>query len=142
MSMYIRQMAANKNDAPMISVDLGSMVPVYRQIIDAIRPLLLDGHFEPGDVLPTSRELGVELGVHHNTVAEAYRQLADEGWLELKRRVGAVVLPRTMPRANAAVDMAMFSRFEQWVAEALSLGMARGVVAKRLRAALNKLEEE
>ena len=37
------------------------------------------------------RHVAVELGVHFNTVAEAYRQLAAEGWLDLKHGRGAVV---------------------------------------------------
>jgi DNA-binding transcriptional MocR family regulator len=33
-----------------------------------------------GQQLPTVRELATDMGVHHNTVAEAYRLLALEGW--------------------------------------------------------------
>jgi DNA-binding transcriptional regulator YhcF (GntR family) len=36
---------------------------------------------------------------HFNTVAIAYRMLADEGWLELKRRRGAAVIARNAPRS-------------------------------------------
>lgn len=39
----------------------------------------------PGDALPSVRQLGRQLGVNLNTVAKAYRMLADEGWVELRQ---------------------------------------------------------
>ncbi len=41
----------------------------------------------------------MELGVHFNTVAEAYREIASEGWLDLQHGRGAVVIPRHIPDA-------------------------------------------
>jgi selenocysteine-specific elongation factor len=52
---------------------LGSPVPAYRQIANAFRALLVAGSFPVGEPLPTVRQLAVDLGVHHNTIAEAYR---------------------------------------------------------------------
>src|SRR5215217_9095446 len=85
--------------APRVSVDLESAVPAYRQIANDLRRHLVEGRLKPGDLLPPIRQLAVDLGVHFNTVALAYRLLADEGWLELKRRRGAAVIERNVPRA-------------------------------------------
>src|SRR5215468_9040511 len=82
-----------------ISIDLDSQIPVYRQIADAMRKLFVVGTVRPGDQLPTVRNLALDLGVHFNTVAQAYRLLADEGWLDLQRRRGAVVVDRRKPAA-------------------------------------------
>ncbi len=62
----------------MLRIDLASNVPVYEQIANALRADLVAGRFAPGDKLPTVRTLAIDLGIHHNTVAQAYRQLADE----------------------------------------------------------------
>ena len=59
----------------------------------------MDERLKPGDLLPPIRQLALDLGVHFNTVALAYRLLADEGWLQLKRRRGATVIARNAPRA-------------------------------------------
>src|ERR1035438_2678242 len=75
--------------APRLRIDLANPTPAYRQIVDGLRTFLVDGALHAGDLLPPVRELAFELGVHFNTVAEAYRILADEGWLDLKRRRGA-----------------------------------------------------
>src|SRR5437762_13331816 len=77
-----------------LRVDLKSQVPVYRQIVDGLRILLVNGELAPGDALPPVRRLALDLGVHFNTVAEAYRTLVEEGWLEIGRRSGARVIER------------------------------------------------
>src|SRR5678810_807646 len=84
--------------APRVSIDLGSPTPAYRQIASDLRRHLVEQRLRPGDLLPPIRQLALDLGVHFNTVALAYRMLADEGWLELKRRRGAVVMARNAPR--------------------------------------------
>ena len=67
--------------APILRIDLSSSVPAYRQIAGGIRTMLVAGGFGPGDLLPTIRQLATDLGIHPNTVAEAYRLLAEEGWV-------------------------------------------------------------
>jgi GntR family transcriptional regulator len=62
--------------AIVLRIDLASSVPVYEQIANGLRAELVSGQFSPGDKLPPVRMLALDLGVHHNTVAEAYRQLA------------------------------------------------------------------
>ena len=124
-----------------LRIDVGSSVPAYRQIANALRAELVAGQFLPGDQLPTVRELALDLGVHHNTVAEAYRLLCDEGWLDLKRRRGVTVLERERPRAppEAAAD---FRRsLAELVAEARTNGLAETELIAELRqlaAALSK----
>jgi GntR family transcriptional regulator len=95
--------------APLVELHSGSPVPAYRQIADSLRRHLVEGHLKPGALLPPIRQLAVDLGVHFNTVAQAYRLLSEEGWIDLKRRRGALVIERGRPpkpdrgRADALV---------------------------------------
>jgi DNA-binding transcriptional regulator YhcF (GntR family) len=108
-----------------ITIDLASPVPAYRQIASALRALLVAGELAPGTSLPTVRDLAVDLGVHHNTVAEAYRGLAEEGWLELRRKVGARVLDRPRPRRPRRGERETFGRrLRELVAEARAAGLS------------------
>jgi len=107
-----------------ITIDLASPVPAYRQIASALRALLVTGELAPGTSLPTVRELAVDLGVHHNTVAEAYRALAEEGWLELRRKVGARVLDRARPRPKRGEREIFGRRLRELVAEARAAGLS------------------
>src|SRR5881392_167421 len=90
----------NQGNQKLLRIDLKHPVPAYRQIADGMRALLVRAAFQPGDRLPTVRQLAIDLTVHHNTVAQAYRLLADEGWIELKRHRGAKVLERRAQRAT------------------------------------------
>ncbi len=121
-----------------IRIDLASPIPAYRQIADAVRAQLVAGRFSAGDQLATVRELALDLGVHHNTVAEAYRILADEGWLALGRRRGATVLERPTPRPTATASARFRRRLRELVAEALGAG----VPADAARSELEDLARE
>ena len=125
--------------APVIRIDLASPVPAYRQIANALRALLVDGTFPIGHPLPTVRRLAVDLGVHHNTVAEAYRVLSDEGWLELRRRHGAIVLDRSRPRPSREARPSLVQRLRELTAEAQAAGLAPGVIADSMRAVATEL---
>jgi len=56
-----------------------SHVPLYIQLRDQVRALVNTGDLRPGDRIPASRELAVQLGVHRTTVANAYAELESEG---------------------------------------------------------------
>ena len=128
--------------APLIRVDLATGVPAYRQIVDALRALLVAGELRPGDPLPTVRQLALDLAVHFNTVAEAYRILAEEGWLDLKRRRGAVVIQRTAPGRPDSATLAGFSRrLRELVAEMQAAGVSVAKISRELQAVAEGLEK-
>jgi DNA-binding transcriptional regulator YhcF (GntR family) len=109
---------------PAIRIDLESNIPVARQVADAIRALLVGGALAPGSKMPTVRRLAIDLGVNHNTIAAAYRALAAEGWLDLRRRRGAIVIERVTPRPNARVRVRFTRRLKELVAEVYSAGLS------------------
>jgi GntR family transcriptional regulator len=127
---------------PTITIDLTAPVPVYRQIADAIRHLLVTGALQPGDQVPTVRQLAIDLGVHFNTVAQAYRVLADEGWLDLKRRRGALVLDRRKPAAPSKERQKQaLQRLRQLTAQLQSEGIPVNQIASQLRKLADTLVE-
>ena len=117
-----------------VSLNLESPIPAYRQIADDLRRHLVDERLKPGDLLPPIRQLALDLGVHFNTVALAYRLLADEGWLELKRRRGATVIARNAPRAvdRRQVDH-LLRQLAQIAAQLRSAGMSSRQISSALR---------
>jgi GntR family transcriptional regulator len=121
-----------------VSLNLGSSTPAYRQIANDLRQHLVEQRLKPGDLLPPIRQLALDLGVHFNTVALAYRLLADEGWLELKRRRGAVVMARSAPRAmdRTRVDQ-LLQQLGHIAAELRTAGMS----ARQISAALRRLAQ-
>lgn len=127
--------------APMLQIDLVSPTPAYEQIASGLRALLVAGAFSPGNLLPTVRQLAMDLGVHHNTVAEAYRLLAEEGWLDLRRGRGATVLDRQSPNPTPEVQTQFVRRLDELVAKAISEGVPGLVLASYLDAVARRLRD-
>ena len=125
-----------------VRITLHGDAPVYRQIVDALRHALVGGDIAPGHILPSVRQLAVDLGVHFNTVAEAYRILAAEGWLDLKQGRGALVLCRKIPARPDAAASGIFSRrLRELIAELRASGMPSARIARELRSLAEGLEE-
>ncbi len=111
-----------------IEVDLASATPVYRQVADQIRELLVSGEFQPGERLPAVRQLAIDLAINHNTIAEAYRSLAAEGWLRLERARGAMVLARSTPGASRRTERQFARRLRELIAEVRAAGVSPKVI--------------
>ncbi len=124
---------------PVVRIDLGSGAPAYAQIVAQLRALLVSGALAAGTRLPTVRQLAVDLGVHHNTVALAYRTLAEEGWLELRRGRGAVVVERQGPRASSRAQEEFSRRLEGLLAKAAADGLSPKAIVREFEALGRKL---
>jgi DNA-binding transcriptional MocR family regulator len=64
--------------------------PAYRSLAERLRLLIADGRIMPGARVPSERELTDALGVSRTTVASAYRELRERGYLTSKRGSGSV----------------------------------------------------
>lgn len=83
----------------LVSIDSKSGVPFYRQIIEQVKFAIARGDIEPGDRLPTVRQLAVDLSINLNTVIRAYRELEIEGAIETQQGSGTFV-GRKRPRID------------------------------------------
>ncbi|MGD0126722.1 MAG: GntR family transcriptional regulator [Terriglobia bacterium] len=126
---------------PVLQIDLASELPASEQIVRGLRATLLAGQFRPGDQLPSVRQLALDLGVHHNTVAGAYRQLAEEGWLDLRRGRGATVIERPRPEPTPRAEAEFQQRVNEVAVKALAEGIPVEAVVRELKALIRKLEK-
>jgi GntR family transcriptional regulator len=123
----------------MIRIDLDSPKPLEEQIVVALRRELARGSLRPGDELASARQLAGDLGVHWNTVARAYRRLAEEGLLAVRRGRGAVV--RGPLRASARATTNLRERFAEAIAAGLVGGLSRRDIASAFEEALSGFGE-
>jgi GntR family transcriptional regulator len=103
-------------------LDLRSGVPVYRQIIDQILGGSAAGSLQPGDQLPTVRQLAVDLSVNPNTVVRAYRELEIRGVLETHQGTGTFIAARQIKHDDAERQR----RLDQMVGELMAHAGAEG----------------
>lgn len=120
-----------------LHITLEGPIPVYRQVLDQLRTLCVEARLKPGDRLPSVRELARRLGIHFNTVAEAYRTLAEEGWLEIVQGRGAQVRDRLTPQPAPAAAQQHVSRIRHLVAELRSLGLDPEWIRREVNQALS-----
>lgn len=88
----------NATQRPQITLDATLPMPLYKQLYERLRGLILAGLLERGAPLPSTRALAHELGVSRSTTIVAYEQLVSEGYLESRKGQGTVVardLPAT-----------------------------------------------
>lgn len=70
---------------------MSDRIPLYRQVADRIEGFINDGVYEPGERLPSIRELHAEFGVSINTAREVFRVLEARGVVEARRHAGHFV---------------------------------------------------
>jgi GntR family transcriptional regulator len=75
------------------TVHPSSGVPIYRQVMDQVCALISGGRLAPGELLPSVRQLAVELQVNMMTISKAYARLEADGVIERVRGTGMRVRP-------------------------------------------------
>ena len=81
----------NANQQVVFQIAPSSGTPIYRQVIDQVRRLVVSGRLKAGDELPSVRMLAKELAVNPMTLSKAYSLLEAEGLLSRRRGKGMVV---------------------------------------------------
>ena len=109
----------------LISIDQNDPRPIYLQIAAAIKQQLCSGQLEPGDELPSVRELAEALTVNLHTVRHAYRVLGEQGVVRLGLARRARVLPPLKhPPGHQQLEQTLLPRLRELVADAMQLGVS------------------
>jgi GntR family transcriptional regulator len=116
-------------------IDRRSGVATYVQIVQQTKQALRLGLLEPGDRLPTAREVVEATAINPNTVLKAYRELEREGLVEARRGLGTFV--RRSLGAQPA-DSPLRAELDEWARRARSGGLGREDVDALFTAVLDE----
>jgi GntR family transcriptional regulator len=120
-------------------VDQKSGIPIYIQIMDQIKHLIATGVLQPGQQLPTIRELAVELTINLHTVAHAYAELEREGFLTIQRGRGTFITDgHTEQELGDLRVQKLQALVENMFAEVLNLGYEADEVEQALAAQIEQ----
>lgn len=64
----------------MLTLNYRDSRPIYGQIKDGLRRMIVSGALEPGEKLPSIRAMAVDLAINPNTIQRAYEALEQEGY--------------------------------------------------------------
>jgi GntR family transcriptional regulator len=118
-----------------LAVDTGSPVPLHAQIAEQIQLAIARGDAQPGEQLPTVRQLSVALKVNSNTVARVYAELERTGVLETYRGRGTFVADR--PRISVGTRD---RRLKQLIRTFVRLCSQEGYSIAEIRSALKDVQ--
>ena len=85
-----------------VPMDFNSNKPIYRQIVDYSFARIIARDWEPGQRVPSVRELATALAVNSHTVLKAYEYLQDEEIIFPRRGLGFFLADDAPQRVNAA----------------------------------------
>ncbi|MEJ7810741.1 MAG: winged helix-turn-helix domain-containing protein [Gemmatimonadaceae bacterium] len=118
------------------------MHPRRDEVIDKLRQRFLSashlGLLQPGDKLPSARDIARELHVDRRVVFAAYRMLEREGVVELRQRSSIYFAPAAAAGADNGTGDARDARQAEWVVDALLAGVMRGTPALALGDTLHR----
>jgi GntR family transcriptional regulator len=103
-------------------LDKKSGVATYLQLVHQVKHAIRLGLLEPGDRLPTAKEVVAELAINPNTVLKAYRELEREGLVEGKPGLGTFV-QRTLGGASFAEHARLRKSLGGWIGDARKSGL-------------------
>ncbi|MDI3417849.1 GntR family transcriptional regulator [Streptomyces luteolus] len=116
-------------------IDRRSGVATYVQLVQQTKQALRLGLLEPGDKLPTAREVVEATAINPNTVLKAYRELEREGLVEARRGLGTFV---TKSLGSAPADSPLHGELSRWAERARAAGLERDDVAALFTAVLEE----
>jgi GntR family transcriptional regulator len=116
-------------------IDRRSGVATYVQIVQQTKQALRLGLLEPGDKLPTAREVVEATAINPNTVLKAYRELEREGLVEARRGLGTFVRKSL---GAAPADSPLRAELDAWAARARAAGLDHDDVAALFTAVLDE----
>jgi len=121
-------------DAADLSIRPSAPEPIYRQIMEQLRRLIVSQQAGPGEPLPSVRDVAARHAINPMTVSRAYGQLESEGLLERQRGKGMVV---ANSRRRAPTEDRLLVQLDPALADlarqARELGLAGRLVLERLK---------
>ena len=116
----------------MLHLDYRDARPIYEQVKDGLRKLIVSGVIAEGEKLPSVRSLASSLTINPNTIQRAYEALEAEGYVYSVAGKGSFAAP------HAGVDesrkLALLNALDQAVAELRYLGVTADDLCSRIRA--------
>lgn len=106
----------------MFELDLRSRKPIYEQLVDKLKELIMNEVLKPDEQLPSVRQLATQLTINPNTIQKAYRELEVQGFIYSVKGKGSFVNPSNETK-NQEKIAEVKKELEKLIIEALYLGV-------------------
>ena len=114
----------------MIQLNYRDSKPIYEQIKDGLRKLVISNSLSADEKLPSVRELAAKLAINPNTIQKAYRDLESEGYIYTVTGKGTFVAARKEVYAARAKEL--LTEFDEIVEELFFLSVKEKELVERM----------
>lgn len=108
----------------MFELDMRSRDPIYQQLVDKFKELIINEVLEQDEQLPSVRSLAQELTVNPNTIQKSYRELESQGYTYSVQGRGSFVAPIVEQDNKEAIET-LKDAIKKLLLEAVFLGMSK-----------------
>ena len=116
----------------MLNLDYRDARPIYEQVKDGLRRLMVTGVIQEGEKLPSVRTMAGSLAINPNTIQRAYEALEAEGYVYSVPGKGSFAAPNT--GVDEGRKNELLQTFDQTAGELLFLGVSGEELWARIRA--------
>lgn len=106
---------------PIIAIDLRNPKPIYEQIKDNIKQLIITGALKQDEKLPSVRELAQTTSINPNTIQKAYKDLESDGFIYTVSGRGNFVAPSPKKLDSKRIET-LYNTLKATVSELAYLG--------------------
>ncbi|MPQ44660.1 GntR family transcriptional regulator [Clostridium tarantellae] len=126
----------------MIKIDARSSTPIYEQIIIGVKEAILKGLINPGEKLPSVREMASMLMTNPNTVSKAYGELERLKVIETLRGKGTFISSDYKPHIQEDRMESLKESLKNIVLEAKYMGLTKEDILRIMDAFYKELDNK
>lgn len=124
----------------MVQLNYRDAKPIYEQIKEGLRKLVVSNALAAGDKLPSVRELASQLAINPNTIQRAYKELENEGYIYTIVGKGTFVA-ENKSEVQDGREKELMMQFDELVMELLYLEVSKEILKERIDSIAEGSEE-
>ena len=125
----------------MFQIDLKNRKPIYEQVVENFKRMIVSGGISEGTRVPSIRDLAKNLNVNPNTVQKAYRELESHGYFYTVLGQGSFIAapPESLTRREvAALYEALWEQIHELLFRGISPEDIQNFIEEKLREVKNE----
>ena len=124
----------------MIQINYQDKRPIYEQIVEKFRTLVVRGVLKPDDKIPSVRSLAIDLSINPNTIQKAYQELERQGVIYTVKGRGNFVSAKDKWMADESAET--LGALHDSVRKLMALGMSTDAIIREIRKASDQEKSE
>lgn len=107
----------------MFQLDLKNRKPLYEQIVENYKELIINGVLKPDEKMPSVRDLAKQLTINPNTIQKSYRELEYQGYIYSVKGLGSFVSERSDSLIDKVKEKSLKEQIKSSTWELLYMGI-------------------